>query len=66
MTRKMSSGLQEFNIGRMLAGTRWDTEQFDVKAHLDRSLHADENTRNIRSILGIQIRDRNTVSMEIR
>lgn len=66
MARRMSAGMQGYNIGRMLAGTRWDSEVFDVNAHIDRSLHYDENARNIRSILGIQTRDRNAESLEIR
>jgi hypothetical protein len=58
MTRRMSAGLQGYNIGTILAGTRWDNQQFDIHAHIDRSLHYDENVKNIRGILGIQTRQR--------
>lgn len=68
MTRKMSAGMQAFNIGRMLAGTRWDTDKFDISAHIDRSLRFDENRRNIAGMLGINIsgRDRGTEELQIK
>lgn len=62
----MAAGLQEYQIGRMLAGTRWDTEQFDVRAHIDRSLHYDENVKNIQGMLGIQTRNRGMEEMQLR
>ena len=63
----MSAGMQAFNIGRMLAGTRWDTDKFDISAHIDRSLRFDENRRNIAGMLGINIsgRDRGTEELQI-
>jgi hypothetical protein len=60
----MSAGMQQFNIGRMLSNTRWDTEMFDVHAHLDRSLHYDENAKNIRQHLGISTRNRGAEMFE--
>jgi len=57
MQRRMNSALQEYAVGKMLAGTRWDTEQFDVHAHIDRSLHLGENLTNIRQHLGISTRN---------
>lgn len=66
MTRKMSAGMQGYMIGRMLAGTRHDTEQFDISAHIDRSLHYDENLRNIRSQLGISTRNRGMEQIQQR
>jgi len=56
--RRMARGLQEYHIGRTLADTRWDSEQFDVKAHIDSSLHLGENLTNIRQGLGISTRNR--------
>ena len=66
--RRMSAGLQNFQIGRMLSNTRWDTEVFDVNAHIDRSLHLDENRRNIANMLGVNIsgRDRGSEMLQIR
>lgn len=53
MTRKrMNPGLQKWQIGRMLSGTRVSSEVFDIHAHMDRSLHLDENIRNIRQLTG--------------
>lgn len=54
----MSLGMQQFNIGRMLAGTRIDSEMFDIRAHLDSTLTYGENLQNIRSIAGISTRDK--------
>ena len=56
--RRMNAGMQAYGIGRMLANTRHDSEQFDISAHIDRSLHYDENVKNIQRQLGIQTRDR--------
>lgn len=58
MTRKMNSKMQEFNIGRMLAGTKWNHEQYDIHANLDRTLSYGENARNIRQQLGISTRNK--------
>lgn len=59
MTRRMSTGMQIFNIGRSLSrNNRFDTEAFDIAAHLDRSLHYDENLKNIRRITGQSPRNR--------
>jgi hypothetical protein len=64
MPRRMNAGMQEYAVGRMLAGTRWDTEQFDVHAHIDRSLHLGENLANIRQGLGISTRNRGLEQQE--
>jgi hypothetical protein len=56
--RLMNAGMQTYQIGRMLANTRHDSEVFDVRAHIDSSLHYDENLKNIQRQLGIQTRDR--------
>ena len=56
--RRMNAGLQNYVIGRMLANTRWDAEKFDISAHVDRSLRADENRRNIAGMLGVNISGR--------
>jgi hypothetical protein len=59
--RRMNPGMQAYGIGRMIAThSRHDTDKFDVGAHLDRSLHFDENSRNIKRMLGISDRDRGT------
>jgi len=59
MTRRMSPGMQIFNIGRSLSrNNRFDTEAFDISAHLDRSLHYDENLKNIQRITGQSPRNR--------
>jgi len=58
MTRRMPTGMQTYQIGVMLAGTRHDSEMFDISAHIDRSLHLGENLTNIRSQLGISTRNR--------
>lgn len=58
MSRKMSMGMQGFNIGRMLAGTRIDSEMFDIKAHLDSTLSYTENRRNIQRITGTTTRNK--------
>jgi hypothetical protein len=58
VVRRMSMGMQGFNIGRMLAGTRIDSEVFDIKAHLDSTLSYTENRRNIQKIAGITTRNR--------
>lgn len=58
MTRRMSTGLQNYGIGRILAGTRWDNEKYDIKANIDRTLSYGENAANIRSQLGISTRNR--------
>jgi hypothetical protein len=57
-SRRMNAGMQKYQIGKMLAGTPWDSEKFDIHAHMDRTLHLDENLKNIRSHLGITTRDR--------
>ena len=63
--RRMNTALQNYQIGRMLAGTRIDSEVFDVRAHIDSSLHFDENARNIRQHLGIgDGRDRGTEQLQ--
>lgn len=55
----MSAGMQEFGIGRSLSrNNRFDTEAFDISAHLDRSLHFDENLKNIQRITGQSSRNR--------
>jgi hypothetical protein len=64
MTKKMSAGMQMWNIGRMLAGTRHDTEMFDIKAHVDSTLHYGENCKNIMQQLGISTRNRGLEQME--
>ena len=64
--RKMSAALQTAGIGRMLAGTKWNTEMFDVHSHIDRTLHFDENRRNIEGMLGIQRRDRGSEHLQIK
>lgn len=59
--RRMNPGMQAFNIGRTIAAnSRHDTDKFDINAHIDRSLHYDENQKNIKKMLGIQTRDRGT------
>lgn len=63
--RKMAPGLQAFNIGRMIAThSRHDTDKFDTSAHLDRSLHYDENAANIRKQLGISTRNRGVEQLD--
>lgn len=49
--------MQAFNIGRMFAGTKVNTEMFDISAHLDRTLHYGENLRNVQSQMGITTRN---------
>ena len=66
MTHRMSAGMQSYGIGQMLAGTRWNTEMFDVTAHIDRSLHYDENRKNIAAQLGIQTRQRGVEAIHQR
>lgn len=58
MGRRMSAGMQEYQIGRVLADAGIETEKFDIHAHVDRSLHLDENIRNIRAMHGISTRNR--------
>lgn len=58
MTRRMNNGMQQWNIGRMLAGTRIDSEMFDIRAHLDSTLSYDENLKNIQRITGQSPRNR--------
>lgn len=58
MTRRMSTGMQAWNIGRMLAGTRVDSEVFDIRAHMDSTLSYSENRKNIQKIAGITTRNR--------
>lgn len=50
--------MQEYGIGRMLGGTKWDSEQYDIKANLDRTLTYGENAANIRKQLGISTRNK--------
>ena len=50
----------------MLSGTRWDSEVYDVKANIDRTLTYEENQRNIRSQLGIQTRNRGVEELNQR
>jgi hypothetical protein len=57
MTRRMNFGMQGFNIGRMFANTKVNSEMFDIKAHLDRTLHYGENVKNIMNMHGIQNRN---------
>lgn len=52
------------NVARALSGTRW--AGYDVYAHVDSSLHFDENLKNIRRQLGIQVRDRGVEELQIR
>lgn len=66
MARRMNPGMQQWNIGRMLSNTRWDSQVFDVYSHLDRSLHLGENMANIRQHLGISTRDRGSEMFEQR
>lgn len=58
MTRRMNTGMQAWNIGRMLAGTRVDSEMFDIRAHLDSTLSYGENKANIQKIAGVTTRNR--------
>lgn len=53
MTRKMAQGLQEQMIRRALVRGGVDPEKFDVRAHMDRSLHLGENLRIARAHHGI-------------
>ena len=55
--RKMNTGLQTFNIGRMLAGTKVNSEMVDISAHLDRTLNYRENRANIQKMNGITTRN---------
>jgi len=55
--RKMNMGMQTFNIGRMLANTRVNSEMVDIHAHIDRTLHYGENLRNIQQQHGITTRN---------
>jgi hypothetical protein len=57
MPRRMNTGFQSFNIGRMLAGTRVNSEMVDIHSHLDRTLNYGENLRNIQKQHGIQTRN---------
>lgn len=66
MTRKMPAGMQQYMIGRMLAGTRWDSEQYDIHANIDRTLTYSENVQNIRQQLGIQTRQRGVEQLQQR
>ena len=63
MTRRMPTRMQQFQIGVMLAGTSHDSEMFDIRANIDRSLHLGENMANIRSQLGISTRNRGMEEM---
>lgn len=54
----MNPGLQEYDIGRMIANSIIDRELFDIHAHIDRSLHLSENRENIARQLGINQRNR--------
>lgn len=64
--RKMNMGFQEFNVGRMLADTKVDSEMVDIKAHLDSTLNYHENIENIRKQHGIQTRNYGMERMEQR
>ena len=66
MTRRMNTGMQSFGIGRMLAGTRIDTDVFDIRAHVDSSLHFDENLRNIQHMTGTSTRHRGREQHDLR
>lgn len=66
MTRRMSAGMQVYNIGRMLAGTRYDSEKYDIHANIDRTLTYSENAANIRMQLGITTRNRGMESIQQR
>ncbi len=66
MTRRMSAGMQAYGIGRMLAGTRWSTEQYDIHAAIDRTLTFGENISNIKKQMGIQTRNRGMETIEQR
>jgi len=58
MGKKMAPGMQIYGIGRMLAGTKYNSEMFDISAHLDRTLTYGENRKNIQGMLGIQTRNK--------
>ena len=66
--RRMNPGMQSFNIGRMLSNVpKFDTEQFDIAAHLDRNLTYGENVKNIRRIAGVgDTRNRGVEIHELR
>jgi hypothetical protein len=55
--RRMNTGFQSYNIGRMFAGTRVNSEMVDIHSHLDRTLNYGENVRNIRQQHGITTRN---------
>lgn len=58
MGRRMSEGMQAYQIGRVLADAGIDTEKFDIHAHIDRNLHLGENIQNIKRMHGISSRNR--------
>lgn len=62
----MPTGMQTYQIGVMLAGTRHDSEMFDIRANIDSSLHLSENFMNIRSQLGISTRNRGMEHLQQR
>jgi hypothetical protein len=49
---RMNVGMQKWNIGRMVAGTRINTEMVDIHALIDSKLHYGENKANIARHLG--------------
>ena len=62
MARKMSYGMQRYNIGKALSRAGIDTEKFDVKAHIDRTLRYGENLGNIMHMHGKGRRQRDYVA----
>jgi hypothetical protein len=58
MTRQMNKQMQMFGIGRMLSGTRVETDMFDIRAHVDPTLSFSENRENISKMLGVNRRNR--------
>lgn len=53
--RKMNTGLQKFNLERMMNNTR--AAGVDISAMMDRNLNYRENLANIRQQTGIQTRN---------
>jgi hypothetical protein len=51
--RRMNTEMQEDMINRSLVNAGIDPELFDTSAYIDRTLHADENLKNIKRIHGI-------------
>jgi hypothetical protein len=66
MARKMSMGMQAFNIGRMFAtaNPRYASDMFDIRANLDSTLSYGENARNIKRMTGSGMRNRGMEQFE--